>query len=46
MPISESIPADLTARMTLLERKDALCVALEEYHATLVQAGAALRPER
>jgi hypothetical protein len=36
-------PADLTARMKLLAREDALCAALEEYHATLVQVGAALR---
>ena len=44
-------PADLRARMTLLAREDALCAALEEYHATMVQVGAALRtggvtPER
>jgi hypothetical protein len=38
-------PADLRARMTLLAREDALCAALQEYHATLVQVGAALRTE-
>ena len=34
-------PADLRARMTLLAREDALCAALHEYRATLVQVGAA-----
>lgn len=36
-------PADLQARMALLAREDALCAALEEYHATMVQVGVALR---
>jgi hypothetical protein len=35
-------PADLPARMQLLAREDALCAALEEYHATMVQVGVAL----
>jgi hypothetical protein len=39
-------PADLPARMKLLAREDALCAALEEYHATLVQVGATLRMGR
>jgi hypothetical protein len=29
--------------MQLLAREDALCAALEEYHATMMQVGAALR---